>query len=63
MKTPNPLPAPPAACSRCGGWTSFGGCSQFHSSLVPVHGRTGCFCTKSERDIDEILSLLKIPQS
>lgn len=63
MKTPNSLPGPPASCPRCGGWTSYGGCSQFHKSLTPVHGRTGCLCHKSERDIDEILSLLKIQAS
>ena len=33
---------PAAACKRCGGWTSFGGCSQHFESKTPVLGRTGC---------------------
>jgi len=35
---------PAAACPRCGGWTTYGGCSQHAASLVPVAGRTGCVC-------------------
>jgi hypothetical protein len=35
---------PAAACPRCGGWTTYGGCSKHAASLVPVHGRTGCVC-------------------
>ena len=35
---------PAAACPRCGGWTTYGGCAQHAASLVPGHGRTGCVC-------------------
>ena len=35
---------PAAACPRCGGWTSFGGMSQFSNTLDVNHGRTGCIC-------------------
>ncbi len=38
---------PAAACPRCGGWTSFGGMSQFANSKVPAMGRTGCTCNKT----------------
>lgn len=37
---------PAAACNKCGGWTSFGGCSQFSNSKTPVLGRVGCTCFK-----------------
>lgn len=41
----NALPIPEAACPRCGGWTSYGGCSQFHDEHNKPHaGRTGCIC-------------------
>jgi hypothetical protein len=49
-KTPAPndlTTIPAAACSRCGGWTSFGGMSQYSKSSTPVLGRTGCTCTIS----------------
>lgn len=48
-KTVNDLSSkvPAAACPRCGGWTSFGGCSQHSNSIVPVMGRTGCTCQMS----------------
>lgn len=45
----NPTPIPAAACPRCGGWTSSGGCSQFAGSTTPVHGRTGCTCTRKDK--------------
>lgn len=35
---------PAAACPRCGGWTSFGGMSQYSKSVVEVLGRKGCIC-------------------
>lgn len=37
---------PAAACPRCGGWTSFGGCSQYRDATEPVMGRTGCICNR-----------------
>lgn len=37
-------PVPAAACNRCGGWTGFGGMSQYATSLTKVLGRTGCTC-------------------
>lgn len=40
---------PAAACPRCGGWTSYGGMSQYSASRVPVLGRTGCTCTTKKR--------------
>lgn len=36
---------PAGACGKCGGWTSFGGMSQYAGCADPVHGRTGCTCT------------------
>ena len=33
---------PAAACSRCGGWTGFGGMSQYSQTRLRVIGRTGC---------------------
>jgi hypothetical protein len=35
---------PAAACRKCGGWTSFGGMSQYCDSKEPVMGRIGCTC-------------------
>jgi hypothetical protein len=35
---------PAAACNACGGWTTYGGMSQYSNSLKPVNGRTGCMC-------------------
>lgn len=58
MKTPNPMPGPAAACPRCGGWTNYGGCSQFYKSLTFVNGRTGCFCHKSVSEKNAVLSLV-----
>lgn len=40
----SPPSTPAAACTRCGGWTAFGGMSQYAHSKVPVHGRVGCAC-------------------
>lgn len=37
---------PAAACPRCGGWTSFGGMSQFAKSTEAVLGRIGCTCNR-----------------
>lgn len=42
---------PPAACGKCGGWTSYGGMSQYSNSYTPVSGRTGCNC-HSDNTID-----------
>ena len=38
---------PAAACPRCGGWTSFGGCSQHSQSRTLVLDRTGCRCKEN----------------
>jgi hypothetical protein len=38
---------PKAACSRCGGWTAYGGCSQYANSAVRFLGRTGCHCNNN----------------
>jgi len=43
---------PAAACGRCGGWTNYGGCSQFFDSLEPVYGRTGCTCKNAVHPSD-----------
>jgi len=37
---------PAAACSRCGGWTGYGGMSQHSDSMELLLGRTGCLCGK-----------------
>ncbi len=34
--------APDASCPKCGGWTSYGGMSQYRSSTSPEMGRLGC---------------------
>ena len=36
---------PAAACQACGGWTSYGGCSQFHD------GPNGCKCRKPKKKV------------
>ena len=45
---------PLAACGACGGWTSYGGCSQYFNSTEPVYGRTGCTCRNAVQPSDLI---------
>lgn len=45
LMTAAPQPTPVAACPHCGGWTSYGGMSQYSKSKEPVEGRTGCSCS------------------
>lgn len=36
---------PVAACPRCGGWTGYGGMSQYRNNVeTRTIGRTGCVC-------------------
>jgi len=40
---------PAAACGNCGGWTNYGGMSQYFNAIIPVEGnkgdfRNGCEC-------------------
>jgi hypothetical protein len=46
---PSHASVPAAACACCGGWTSFGGMSQYTNSKAPVLGRVGCTCQKAMR--------------
>lgn len=39
---------PAAACMQCGGWTGFGGMSQYSEAVEPVEGRSGCICHNAE---------------
>ena len=58
-KTLNEL-VPGAACPRCGGWTSFGGMSQYSESNDAVMGRIGCVCYVAQSRkavIDNLLEL------
>jgi hypothetical protein len=45
---------PAAACSTCGGWTSWGGMSHHSHSKTPVYDRTGCTCREHTSNSEEI---------
>lgn len=47
------LPAPAAACPRCGGWTGHGGMSQYshYRGRLKYMGRGGCLCSTPSRSI------------
>lgn len=50
---------PAAACSKCGGWTGFGGMSQYAHSTEKVLDRTGCICHNYPQLTDKEKTALK----
>jgi hypothetical protein len=48
---------PAAACGVCGGWTGYGGMSQYEYSDVPEYGRTGCVCYRLKREYTDADSI------
>ena len=43
---------PAAACSGCGGWTTYGGMSQYYRSEEKVQGRYGCGVSHKKKMVD-----------